>query len=96
MLEISTDRADLAWTLAGLARRNRRRRLGVARYWRDNSRTYCTIYGPTRDGGFRQLTYSPEGQPFLLTHEDPEVFTVTTRAEAAARMFAIDSPPPAE
>ena len=68
----------------------------VARSWRDNSRTYCIIYGPTRDGGFRQLSYSPEGRPFLLTHEDPEVFTVTTRAEAAARMFAIDSPPPAE
>lgn len=68
---------------------------GVARATRDDSRTYCMIYSPTDDGGFRQLAYTPEGRPFLLANEDAQVFTVTTRAEAIRRMFAADTPQPA-
>ena len=70
--------------------------VGLARWTRDDSRTYCTIYGPTGDGGFRQLAYTPEGRPFLFVNEDAQVFTVTTRAEAEARIFGADSPPPSD
>jgi len=66
---------------------------GVVRLTRDDSRTYCTVYSPTRDGGFRQLAYTPEGQPFLVVNNDAQVFTITTRAEATRRMFATDTQP---
>ena len=62
------------------------------RAFRDDVRTYCTMYRPTPDGRFGQLSYTIDGQPYVLANEDPQAFTVTGRAEATTRIFSDDPP----
>lgn len=59
----------------------------LARFVRDDPRTYCIIYRATVDGGYEQLAYTPEGQ--LYNGAVPaQIFFNTPRSEAAARIFA--------
>lgn len=59
----------------------------IARASRDDSRTYCIVYRPVDNGRFRQLSYTPEGRPYVSLNEDDQAFVVTPHAEAAARIF---------
>ena len=69
---------------------------GVARATRDERRTYCTLYRPTGEGRFRQVAYSPDGQPFVELNGDGEEFTLTSRAGGSrGRIFDSNRPQPA-
>jgi len=64
----------------------------IARATRDDSRTYCIIYRPVENGRFLQVAFTPDGRPYITLNEDGQAFVMTSRAEAAARIFGTERP----
>jgi hypothetical protein len=65
----------------------------IARATRDDPRTYCLLYRPAENGRFVQLAYASDGRPYTAINEDGQAFVMTSRAEAAARIFGTEGSP---
>jgi hypothetical protein len=65
---------------------------GMARSTRDDPDTYCSLFRATGNGKYLQLSYTPEGRPFLIATEDPQSVVITLRSEAIERMFSQAEP----
>ncbi len=60
---------------------------GGAQASRDDPKIYCMAYRPLGNGRYGQLSYTPEGRPYILVNTDPRPFVIAARAEATARIF---------
>ncbi len=67
---------------------------GLTRSSRDDTRTYCNVFRPVEGGRFSQISYTPQGEPYVAVNDGAQSFVVTSRAEAARRLFAIEYPAP--
>lgn len=65
----------------------------ITRATRDDPRVYCILYRPAGSGRYVQRSYTPEGRPYTAINEDGQAFVITSRAEAAARIFGTEGSP---